>query len=171
MNYKTILSAVLLALPLALSAHGGMQKIAEGKYLVNISSAPIAPYVGQEQQNIIALSDVETNSLIELNSVFDIEIRKDEKVLYAESNVVAEGGLLQFNYTYPEPGIYELFTRFHLPDDDHVYEPEDFWIQVHPAPSGEMTQEKSGNKLGVGMAIGIAIGISIGGGYARRKAS
>lgn len=117
---------------LPVAAHGTMQKIVEGKYLVNLSSAPIAPYVGQEQQNIIAISDVATDSLITKSSVFDIELHKDDKPVYVGRNLVGTGGLLSFHYTYPSAGTYELFIKFHFPSDSHIYEPEDYWVQVNP---------------------------------------
>lgn len=126
--------------PGSASAHGTMQKITEGKYLLNLSSAPIAPMAGQEQQNILAISDIATNDLIAKNIVFDMEIRLAGTVIHTQKNLVATGGVLQFNYTYPQAGIYELAAHFRFPGSAHVFAPEDYWVQVNeplviPAPT------------------------------------
>ncbi len=79
---RILLACSLLLIPSALSAHGTMQKIVEGKYVLNLSSAPLAPDAGKRQQNVLSLSDVETNTLIPKASIFTVEIRKDETVIH-----------------------------------------------------------------------------------------
>src|SRR5689334_4354039 len=93
-----LLSALLVSVA---SAHGAMQKIVEGRYLLNLTSAPIAPVAGKEQQNLLAISDLSDN-LIERNAFFDIEIRKNDVAVYQAHNLMATGGLLSFNYTFKD---------------------------------------------------------------------
>ncbi len=123
----------LCFLPAAAGAHGAMQKIVDGKYLLNLTSIPIAPYAGQEQQNIVAVSDLQEN-LIKENAVFGIELKQNDTVVYSAKNLVATGGLLPFLYTYAKPGNYELFFAFQMPGDPTLYQPQDYWIQVVEKP-------------------------------------
>jgi hypothetical protein len=147
-------SLLLFGIPLLASAHGALQKVVEGKYLVNFTPAPFAPTVGKEQQNMLALSDFQEN-LIEKNSIFNVEIRKDEKAVFRVQNQVAKGGLLPFSYTYEEPGEYELFITFKIPGDSNLYEPDHFMIEVLPKPISR------GSLMAIWLAIGLAVGLLI----------
>ncbi len=144
-----------LALPVTAGAHGAMQKIVEGRYLMNLTSVPIAPVVGQKQSNLFALSDAATNTFITADSVFFITVKKNGKTLYTSPLMTATGGLLAFDYAYPEPGTYELQAMFRFPDDDHQYMPDDYWVQVNetPAPAASPVDTAI-----IALLIGIVLG-------------
>lgn len=159
---RALLIATLLLIPSLASAHGAIQKIAGGKYLLNLSSAPLAPEAGQEQQDILAISTVADDSLVAKNVVFHVEIHKDDKPIFTADNLVATGGLLPFKYTYPTPGLYEFFATFKVPGDATVYEPEDIWVQVIE-PQAAATTSKGALPLGLGgLVAGIVIGLLAG---------
>ncbi|MBI1813272.1 hypothetical protein HY285_04160 [Candidatus Peregrinibacteria bacterium] len=118
------------------SANGGIKEIAEGKYVVNVSMSPIAPYVGDTQHMLIAVSDIPGN-LIAKDIRMDVSLTyensqsgKDE-IVTAQNNVLAHSGVLPFDYTYKSAGIYKLLVKFRLPDEpNHTYEPDDFHIEA-----------------------------------------
>ncbi len=147
-------SLLLFGIPLLASAHGALQKVVEGKYLVNFTPAPYSPMVGKAQQNMIAISDFQEN-LIEKNIIFNVEIRQDEEIVFTLQNQVATGGLLPFSYTYEEAGDYELFATFKIPGDSHLYESEDFMITVVPQASS------GGSLIVTWLVVGFVMGFLI----------
>ena len=124
------LSAVEGLLPLATSANGGIKQVAEGKYMVNLSAAPIAPFIGQKQSMLLGFADIYGN-LIEQDISVDLSLRYERIPIFEQKNLVADNGVLPFEYTYDKPGLYELLVAFRMPDEpDHTYMPEDFMIDV-----------------------------------------
>lgn len=152
-----ILGLLIGIAPAAASAHGAMQKIVEGRYLMNLTSVPIAPVVGQKQSNIFALSDAATNNFITENSVFFITVKKNGKTFYTSPLLTATGGLLAFDYAYPEPGTYELQAMFRFPGDEYQYMPDDYWVQVNEVPI--ISVSSTGNIM-ISVLCGFVLGIA-----------
>ena len=133
-NVLLLMGALLI--PLMASANGGIKEIAESKYVVNVSMSPIAPYVGDPQHLLIAVSDIPGN-LIAKDIRMDVSLTlentqtgKDETVV-DQKDALARSGVLPFDYTYRQAGIYKLLVKFRLPDEpNHTYEPDDFHIEA-----------------------------------------
>ena len=125
-----------LFLPVIVSANGGIKEIAESKYVVNVSMAPIAPYVGDMQQNLIAVSDIPGNLIakdisMDLTFIYENTQTGKEETVLEQTNLMAKRGVLPFTYTYKKAGVYQLHVKFRLPDEpNHTYEPDDFHIEV-----------------------------------------
>ncbi len=176
----SIIGGILLLIPLASSAHGGIQKIVEGTYLLNFSGSPIAPEAGKQQQGLLSVSDLQ-NSLVKRDAVFDIEVRKDHQVIERRQNVAATGGLLNIRFTYPEPGFYEVAAKFHFAGDAHWYEPEDFEVQAveaaapdraaPPAAPGAIPWMAGVAGIVVAFAAGIVVAFAAGWMFGRKKHS
>lgn len=151
-----------LFLPFMASANGGIKEIAESKYVVNVSMAPIAPYVGDTQQMLIAVSNIPGN-LITKDIRMDVSLTlentqtgKDESVVQ-ETDVLAHKGVLPLDYTYKKAGIYRLLVKFRLPDEPkHTYEPDDFHIEAkEKCPAGSCgSEQNNGAAVFFGMAAG-----------------
>ena len=140
----------MLILPSMASANGGIKEIAESKYVVNVSMSPIAPYVGDTQHLLIAVSDIPGN-LIAKDIQMDVSLTlentqtgKDETVV-DQKDALARSGVLPFDYTYKEAGIYKLLVKFRLPaEPNHTYEPDDFHIEAkEKCPAGSCSIVKS----------------------------
>lgn len=128
----------LFFFPFLTFANGGNIRIAGGKYLVNISSAPVTPVVGEKVAMLISFADIAKNELLKQNIRVWIEIRLKamEEVVFPQQEFLAENGVLEFQFIYPAAGLHELFVRFEKPDEPGKrYETEDFLIDVQPAQS------------------------------------
>lgn len=157
-------SSILLIgflLPLAVSANGGIKEIAEGKYMVNLSAAPIAPFIGEKQSMLLGFADIYGN-LIQKDISVDLTLKYQHQTLLEQKNLTADNGVLPFQYTYEKPGIYELFVAFRLPDEpDHTYMPEDFMIDVKDRQSSPQPIPPIISIAAVGF-VGLALGFAFG---------
>lgn len=142
-QYTSILISILLAAPLiqpsVANANGGIKEVAEGKYIVNLSAAPIAPYIGEKQSMIIGFTDIFGN-LIQKDIGVDLTLKYNQEPVVERKNLLAKNGVLPFQHIYEKPGLYELFVAFRLPDEPaHTYMPEDFMIDVKERSSPQPT--------------------------------
>lgn len=122
------------------SGNGGVQKVVEGKYIVHLSSSPIAPFVGEKISMLISFTDLENNLLKEEIGVDVILAKKgaekgDQPALalrgLRSTGGVFSSGILSLEHSFLQPGLYELFVKFHfLSKPEKIYEPEDFLIEV-----------------------------------------
>lgn len=157
-----VLSLVEGLLPFAVSANGGIKEVAEGKYMVNLSAAPIAPYVGEKQSMLLGFADIFGN-LIEKDISVDLTLKYQHETLLEQKNLIADNGVLPFQYTYEEPGLYELFVAFRLPDElEHTYMPEDFMIDVKEKYATTEATSSPVFPILLGGVIGFLIGFLIG---------
>lgn len=114
-------------------ANGGNIRLAEGRYLVNISSSPVTPVAGEKVEMLVSFASIEDNTLLREDLRTWVEIRRkvNDEVIFPEKEFRAERGVLDFDFTYPESGLYELFVRFEKPDEPgKIYETEDFLVDV-----------------------------------------
>lgn len=159
--WKGSILLVGFLLPLVVHANGGIKEVAEGKYMVNLSAAPIAPFVGEKQSMLIGFADIYGNP-IEKDISVDLTLKYQRIPIAERKNLTAENGVLPFQYTYEKPGLYELFVAFRLPDQpDHTYMPEDFMVDVKEkqgtTPSPFPVFPVAGAGL-IGLAFGFVLG-------------
>lgn len=146
------------------SANGGNIRLAEGKYLVNISSAPVTPVAGENVAMLISFADIKKNELLNQNIRVWLEIRlkATEEVIFPEQEYRAEGGVLEFNFVYPHAGLHELFVRFEKPDEPgKIYITEDFLVDAQPAPERK-TARPGWPVIILAALAGIGIGFFVG---------
>jgi hypothetical protein len=159
--FGTILALFLSLTPIA-SSNGGNIRLAEGKYLVNISSSPVTPVAGEKTAMLISFADIATNKPLSQPLRASIEIRKkvNQEVVFPSTEYPVEGGILEFSFTYPEPQLYELFVRFEKSDEPgKIYEPEDFLVDVQaPQTSGGNRSAPMGMFVPLAFLLGIALG-------------
>lgn len=158
---KYLLFLGMLLLPFAASANGGIKEVAEGKYMVNLSAAPIAPYIGEKQSMLLSFADIFGN-LIEKDISVDLSLHYEQRPVFSQENLLAKNGVLPFEYTYENPGLYELFVAFRLPDEpDHTYMPEDFLIEVKEKYGSRSAWPPLITGLLAGGLAGILLGFTI----------
>lgn len=161
MRGSSLFFSLALLIPFVASANGGIKEVVEGKYIVNLSAAPIAPYVDEKQSMLIGFADIYGN-LIEKNISVDLTLKYEHLPILEEKNLTAENGVFPFQYTYEKPGLYELFVTFRLPDEpDHTYMPEDFVIDVKEKQSSTPQPFPLLPVVGSGL-IGLILGFFIG---------
>lgn len=131
-------AAALFTGPSAL-ANGGDQRIAEGKYLVNLSRTPFTPRAGEKMIFLISFGDVAKDALIAEELIVRIRIAQladasgRQKFLYEQGDLRVAGGVLEFAYTFAEPGLHEIFVDFAFASaPKKTYSPPDFLLDVQP---------------------------------------
>lgn len=158
--WRSSLLFIGLIFPFVAYANGGIKEVAEGKYIVNLSAAPIAPYVGEKQSMLLGFADIYGN-LIEKDISVDLTLKYQHIPIVEQKDLTAETGVLPFEYTYEKPGLYELFVAFRLPDEPgHTYRPEDFMIdvkEVRSSPQSFPILAVLGSSLG-GFMLGFVLG-------------
>lgn len=158
--WRSSLLFIGLIFPFVAYANGGIKEVAEGKYIVNLSAAPIAPFVGEKQSMLIGFADIFGN-LIQKDIGVDLTLKYQHEPIVEQKGLTAETGVLPFEYTYSKPGLYELFVAFRLPDEpDHTYMPEDFMIdvkEIRSAPQSFPVLTILGSVL-AGFVIGFVLG-------------
>lgn len=148
-------------LPLAVHANGGIKEVAEGKYIVNLSAAPIAPFIGEKQSMLIGFADIRGN-LIQKDISVDLILKYGHEPVMERKNLLAENGVLPFQFIYEKPGVYELVVAFRLPDKlNHTYMPEDFMIDVKERQGGAPSAFPVIPMAGAGI-IGLVLGFALG---------
>lgn len=159
--WKSSILLIGFLLPLAVSANGGIKEVAEGKYMVNLSAAPIAPFIGEKQSMLLGFADIYGN-LIQKDISVDLTLKYQHETLVEQKNLTADNGVLPFQYVYEKPGLYELFVAFRLPDEpDHTYMPEDFMIDVKDRQSNPQPAFPVIPVIGAGL-IGLILGFVLG---------
>lgn len=140
-KHVTFLLASLLVLaifaPHFSSANGGNQRVVEGKYIVQISQAPLAPYAGEKVAMLVSFFDIAKDSLIltPINARLRIAAKAGEEVL-PWTPLEVDGGIAEFSYTYAQSGFYEIFVEFErLEEPGKKYQVPDFLLDVKPQPA------------------------------------
>lgn len=167
MKVSTFLFILLFASFLAsgyASANGGNIRIAEGKYIVNISSSPVTPVSGEKVEMLISFADVQKNELLpqDLRVWIEIRLKSTEEIIFPEQEFRAERGILDFDFTYPKTVLHEFFVRFEKPDEPgKIYETEDFLVDVQPPRASDTSEAGDRNPLFIGL-FGFFIGLIFG---------
>ncbi len=134
-----LIFALIVEIPILVFANGGDQRLVEGKYLINLSRSPFTPRVGIPTSFLASFLDIKTNKIISDQITAKISIAKiseysqERKFIFEKDNLKVKDGILEFKYTFPEAGLYEIFFDFLIASEpDKIYKAPDFMIEVHP---------------------------------------
>jgi hypothetical protein len=123
-----------LIIPLFSFANGGDQRVLGNEYLVNLSRSPFTPVVGTKTSMIVSFVDLKTRALIQEDMLVTVRVTKgrgSKDFIHEEKNLSVKGGILEWSYTFADPGIHELFFDFaFVSDPQTVYEPPDFLLDI-----------------------------------------
>lgn len=156
-------------LPFTTFANGGDQRIADG-YLVNLSRAPFTPIAGVKTALLASFVDLKTGQLIKddiLVSVRIAEGRGSRAFVHEKKDIPVNGGVLEYSYTFQNPGMHEIFFDFTFANDPtkKVHELPDFLIDVQKPVTDKAIDTKS---LILGISLGAVLGL-LGGWFAGRR--
>ncbi|MBI3274341.1 MAG: hypothetical protein HYZ69_04315 [Candidatus Colwellbacteria bacterium] len=169
MDFSTkILTAFFLLiflLPALASANGGDQRVVEGKYLINLARSPFTPRAGERTAMLISFVDLATNKLIAEDLVVKIRIAKlggissaKREFLFEKKDILVQGGVLEFPYTFGNTGLHEIFMDFALASNPQkIYESPDFLMDVQDKES-----KFSISRFIIDFMLSIIVGIALG---------
>lgn len=164
MRGKALLfSAIILLLPSLSLANGGDQRVADG-YLVNLSRAPFTPIAGIKTALLTSFVDLKTGQLIKddiLVSVRIAEGRGSRAFIHEKKDISVQGGVLEYSYTFQNPGMHEIFFDFTFANDPEqkIRELPDFLIDVQ-RPADEKAMDA--RPLIAGFSSGALLGLLFG---------
>ena len=166
---KYLFLLLLIALPLIVSANGGDQRVADG-YLINLSRAPFTPIAGVKTALLASFVDLKTGRLIQDDMLVSIRIaegRGSRAFIHEKQDIPIKGGVLEYSYTFQNPGMHEVFFDFKLVNDaaQKVHELPDFLIDVQKPETKNGIDTKS---LLLGTSLGVVVGL-LGGWLAGRR--
>lgn len=132
-----VVMGALLAFQFAF-AHGGDQRVVEGKYIVSVSRVPFTPNVGAKTSLIAYFFDMQKGKLVAEDIIATVRIAKlgevnaqQQHYLFEQKGMHADRGGLEFSYAFEEEGIHEVFIEFSFADNpSKIYKPDDFMIDV-----------------------------------------
>ena len=159
--FTSLLSIILAFIPTNISfANGGDQRVIEGKYLINLSRSPFTPTVREETAFIASFVDIQKDKLITEDLIVKIRIAKlgegrERKFLFKQENLIAKGGILEFQYTFNEEGLHEIFFDFAFSSNPQkVYNAPDFLLDIQKASN----QETPSTPFILGVLLGVIVG-------------
>ena len=145
-------------------ANGGDQRVVEGEYLINLSRSPFTPKAGEKTAFIASFVDIQKDLLIAEDLIVKIRIAKlgegrERKFLFEQDNIRAKGGILEFNYTFNEPGLHEIFFDFSFTTDPQkIYNAPDFLLDIQKTKVIEAQNLSIPIWIGLGTILGLGIG-------------
>ncbi len=159
------------------SANGGDQRVVEGKYLVNLSRSPFTPKVGEKTAMLISFVDLGTNKLVAEDLVVKIRIAKlggigsaKREFLFEKNDILVQGGVLEFPYTFGNTGLHEIFMDFVIGSNpQRIYESPDFLMDVQNKES-QLNINRSIIGFMLSNIVGIVLGFVFGFLVAQRRA-
>lgn len=165
-----ILALLTIAfLPYAILANGGDQRVVEGTYLINLSRAPFTPRVGIKTSFLASFVDIQKGKLIAEDLIVNVRIAKlggpgsnKRTFIFEQDNLNVQGGVLEFPYTFADPGLHEIFFDFAFASNpQQIYEAPDFLIDVQKQAKPRKTNTIIIWSVASGL-IGVAIGWFVG---------
>lgn len=157
---STLLIAVALW-PVVAFANGGDERVVAGKYLINLSRSPFTPQVGTKTAMLISFAELAADRLVAEDLLAKIRIGRlgQTGTPFEQSGLLVRGGVLEFSYTFPESGLYEIFIDFAFASGpQRVYSAPDFLLDVQPAVLPPRADRSLPAWFGVGAAVGAAAG-------------
>jgi len=145
-------------------ANGGDQRVVEGKYLINLSRSPFTPGVGDKTSMLASFVDIQTDKLIVEDLIVKIRIAKlgegrERKFLFKQENLIAKGGILEFKYTFNDPGLHEIFFDFAFASNPQkTYNAPDFLLDIQKSK----IDQKATFSFPIGITLGAIFGFMIG---------
>jgi hypothetical protein len=143
---KKILLVLMFALPLVVGAHGGEQRVVDGKYIVTMSRAPFTPRAGVPIKLLISISDIVSGNVLDREAVMRIRVAKlaspgdAPQFVFEEKDIKAERSTLGYSYTFGEAGFHEIYIDFAFVDSPtKVMSAQDYLLDVQSAqqPRGD----------------------------------
>ena len=159
-----VLLLIYLLFPILSFANGGDQRVVEGEYLINLSRSPFTPKAGEKTAFIASFVDIQKDLLIAEDLVVKIRIAKlgegrERKFLFEQDNIRAKGGILEFQYTFSEQGLHEIFFDFAFSSSPQkIYNAPDFLLDIQKPE----VLEKAGQPISVWIGLGAIFGFTIG---------
>jgi len=155
---------LLLLTPNISFANGGDQRVVEGKYLINLSRSPFTPKANEKTAFIASFVDIQTDKLIVDDLLIKIRIAKlggdrERTFIFEKNDARVKDGILEFQYTFTEPGLHEIFFDFVFASTPQkVYNAPDFLMDIQkPDVQGE-----SNLSLFIVVGLGAIIGFIAG---------
>lgn len=163
-----ILTALLLLIlfsPVLTLANGGDQRVVEGKYLINLARSPFTPRAREKTAILISFVDLRTNKLISEDITAKIRIAKlgeigsaKREFLFEQKDILVQGGVLEFSYTFENAGLHEIFIDFALGSNPQkIYESPDFLMDVQSKKS-----QLNINRFIIGFMLSSVVGVIFG---------
>ena len=115
------------------SAHS--TAIYSGTHLVDFDMHPRSPFPGEKTRLTFKLFDLRYSPPQE-DFVLSSEILEAETkaAIYAREPEIASGGLLEFDYTFKEPGFYAVQFFFNRQGEPDIVRDATFYVEVRNAP-------------------------------------
>lgn len=160
----TSLVGILFAFPTYSFANGGDQRVVEGKYLINLSRSPFTPKVNENVAMIASFVDIKTDRLVNEDLIVKVRIAKlgegrEREFLFEQENLIAKRGILEFKYTFNDPGLHEIFFDFAFASNPQkIYNAPDFLLDIQKAG----TQNTQILLLPFGILFGLIGGLVLG---------
>lgn len=167
--FTTLFSITIFFIPGASFANGGDQRVVEKKYLINLSRSPFTPKAHDNVALIASFVDIQTGKLISEDLILKVRIAKlgegrERKFIFDKDNLIVKGGISEFQYTFNEPGLHEIFFDFAFASNPQkIYNAPDFLLDIQKAS----TQETPNLSFSLWLAIGAILGF-VGGLFIRR---
>lgn len=158
-----ILLLILVSVPAVSFANGGDQRVAEGKYLINLSRAPFTPRIGVKTSFLASFVDIQKNKLISEDLAVRIRISKlgdapKGNFIFVKDNISVKGGVLELSYSFIESGLHEIFFDFAFASSPEiVHEAPDFLIDIQKEENHVPAQKLWFIGIGTGI-MGMMIG-------------
>jgi hypothetical protein len=111
-------------------AHGGPEKVIEGRFVVTVALAPD----GDLTRLRFFFRDFQTGRGLTVPMSVRVRIAEDETLRpLHDTQAAATGGRADVLYQFPHDGFYEVLLEFSLDGEpERVYRPEDWRIWVGP---------------------------------------
>ncbi len=117
----------LLVIPLVLADLGCIQPV--GNLFVQLSSVPIAPYVGEQATMLISFGDA--NGLLSDNITATVLIKQEDDSVVLEKVFTTDNGVVSLKPVFNKAGNYHVSVDFQRErEGDKLYQPDDFDVEV-----------------------------------------
>lgn len=130
----TVLLLSVFLLPALAVANGGDQRVLGNKYLINLARSPFTPTAGIKTAMTVSFVDLKTGKLIQDDLLVTVRVgegRGSKIFIHEKKGLLVKGGILEWSYTFANPGIHELFFNFaFVSDPQNIYEPPDFLLDI-----------------------------------------
>lgn len=132
----SVLVLMLILIPFVSFGNGGDQRVFGDEYLINLSRSPFTPIAGVRTAMTATFVDLQTGNPIQDDLLVTVRIEKGrggQVTLREDQNILVSGGILDFSYTFEDPGLHEIYFDFaYAATPERRIEPPDFLIDVQP---------------------------------------
>lgn len=162
--FFTLLLSVIYLVPNISFANGGDQRVVEGKYLINLSRSPFTPAIGDKTSMLASFVDIQKDKLIAEDLIVKVRIAKlggdrERKFIFEKDNIKVKGGILEFQYSFDEAGLHEIFFDFSFSSDPQkIYNAPDFLLDIQKPEVSEKPEQPILLWIGLGAILGFGIG-------------